>query len=323
MSNSGATVAGRHPVEFTGGADGKTMHALAGPEELGPPVKPAPRVLMGMPAYIGVVPAAMQAMFNFASAVPGRCCTPKVLPFSHHCGSFNAIYCTALNARREMGLTHLCVHHQDVVPEPNYVDIALDVMDRDGLDLLAAVVPIKGEEGMTSVAALDRDTLHTRRLSRKECLELPPTFRSEDLRRLGWKNHLLLPVAGLFFLRITDDAKLFDGRGNSRLWFESPSRILRDMNGTYVSAVWDEGWNFSLQAYLAGMTVAATTEIALNHVGGGAWSNEEWKPRDPWETDACQTDYTWALGKCPRSLYGDKKEKSVTLVGPDGKAVTP
>lgn len=260
-----------------------------------------PKVFIGMPAYIGVQPAAMQAMLSFASQVPGRCCTPKILPFSHHCGSFNALYATALNTRAEYGTTHFVIQHQDVVPEPFYVDLLLDVMDREDVDVLAPVVPIKDEKLMTSTAALDVDTQHTRRLSMKEVLALPPTFRSEDLKQLGWKNHLLLPIAGLFIMRLTDDKKLFDALGNSRLWFESASRILRDRSGTFISAVWDEGWNISIQMMLAGMKVAATTEIALNHVGGGSWSNETDRPAEPWETDACLTDQSWILSKCAKT----------------------
>lgn len=274
----------------------------------------APRVFMAMPAYLGVQPAAMQALFSFSSRVPGRCCTPKVMPFSHHCGSFNALLAAALNCREEMGLTHFCMHHQDVEPEPWYVDKALDIMDRDGLDVLACAVPIKDSKRMTSVAVLDRDTLHTRRLSVKEVRQLPMTFTKEDLPKLGWKNHLLLPVAGLFFMAL-DPEKILDERGNSRLWFESPSRIVRDQSGAYISAVWDEGWNISVQMLLAGMSVGCTREIALAHLGGGAWTLDEEAPA-AWETDACLTDQSWTLGKCGQSPEKPRRGQKPSLYTP-------
>lgn len=269
-----------------------------------------PKVFIGMPAYLGVQPAALQAADRFATQVDGRCLVPKVLPFSHHCGSFNALWCTALNVRKEFGLTHFVMHHQDVAPELWYVDKLLAEMARAEADCLCVVLPIKDEKGMTSTAVLNRDTLCTRRLSMAEVHQLPPTFTAADLPKLGWKNHLLLPVAGLFICR-------FDESWVEKVWFESASRIVRDQAGTFVSAVWDEGWNVSIQMQQLGVRVAATRAICANHLGGGAWGNEE--PWGEWVTDACETDQSWILSKTPEQMSDSDRWAAKVAAGAQWK----
>lgn len=251
------------------------------------------RVFIGMPSYGGVQPAALQSADLFASKTPGRCLLPKVMPLSHHCGAMNALIATAWNSRRETGANRFAMIHQDVAPALWWIDKAEEELTRTGADCLAMVVPIKDEKGMTSVGILNRRTLCTRRLSMEEICQLPRTFSADDLAAIGYKEHILMPIAGLFYAKLDDRWR--NPSGGSRFWFESPSRIIEDQAGNWVSAVWDEGWNLSIQMLQAGFKVLASRAVLLNHLGGGVWGNEE--PWGEWKTDAAETDQSWVIGR--------------------------
>ncbi len=49
-------------------------------------------------------------------------------------------------------------------------------MDRVGADVIATVVPIKDNRGLTSTGLQDPDTLQIRRLTMTEVFRLPVTF---------------------------------------------------------------------------------------------------------------------------------------------------
>lgn len=248
-----------------------------------------PKVFVGQPVYLGAHPHAVLGATSYASQVTGRtvykCCES---PF--HCGNFNSLWCVALNTRKEFGWTHHAMLHQDVQPEKYWVDKALAIMDREDVDLLSVVLPLKDDHGLTSTAVLNKDTLGTRRLTMTEIVNyLPPTFRTSDLKKsLGHKNHLLLHGSGMWICRFT-------APWIEKVWFECPAKILPLADGSFMSAVWDEGWNFSLQLYQLGLKIACTREISANHLGGGVWGNEEaW---GEWMTDGGDTSQEWILGK--------------------------
>jgi hypothetical protein len=247
-----------------------------------------PKVFIGQPVYLAAHPQAVLGATAYASEVPGRT-VYRCMESPFHCGNFNALWCTALNSRKEFGWTHFAMIHQDVQPERWWVDRLISLMSEHGVSLLGVVLPLKDDHGLTSTAVLNKDTLTTRRLSMKEIHQyLPPTFRTRDLKALGHKNSLLLHGSGLWICDFTQPWV-------EHVWFECPAKILALANGTFASAVWDEGWNFSLQLYQQGLKIACTRQVLANHLGGGVWGNEE--PWGEWETDGGDTSQSWILGK--------------------------
>ena len=258
-----------------------------------PRVFPEPRVFVAQPVYLNAIPAAILGATAYASRIPNRtiykCCES---PF--HCANFNSLWCVAYNCRKKFGLTDYAMLHQDVQPERWWVDKGLEIRQRERVDLLSVALPIKDDHGLTSTAVLNTRTLATRRLTMTEIVRyLPPTFTSADLPKLGYKEHVLLHGSGMW---LCDFTKEVNGQPwMEQVWFEAPSRILPLADGTLMSAVWDEGWNFSVQMYNLGMTLAVTREIKANHLGGGVWGNEEeW---GEWETDGGDTSQEWILGR--------------------------
>jgi hypothetical protein len=252
---------------------------------------PDPRVYIGLPFYDRVYPQTMLAATAYASDVPGRCAVPQIMGSGFHCANFNALWAAALNTRKEVGWTHLAMIHSDVHPTMFWVDLLLAEMAKTGADVLCVVLPIKDDKRITSIGVLNKDTLCTRRLTMKEINNyLPPTFASEDLKALGHKNHLLMPVAGLF---VCDFTKPWI----EKVWFEAPSRIIQQPDGTFISAVWDEGWNLSLQMHQLGLKILATQVVPARHLGGGEWDNQT--DDGGWETDGGDTSQAWILGRTP------------------------
>jgi hypothetical protein len=92
-----------------------------------------------------------------------------------------------------------------------------------------------------------------------------------------------------------------------QVWFEAPSRIIRGGDGTRLSSVWDEGWNFSVQLAQMGVKCAYTREIAANHIGFEAWGNQV--PLDTaHESDSGDMDYSWILSRTPSN--GQQRQSS-------------
>lgn len=247
------------------------------------------KIFVGMPAYQYVTAQALMAATVWPSATPKRCAVPFVIGGSSHCSNFNALWCHALNSRGKYPWTHFLMIHQDVEPERFFVDKLLIEMKEKELDVICVVLPIKDELGMTSVGLLNKKTLSTRRLSMKEIVRyLPTTFTTADLPKLGYKHHVLMPVAGLFLADFTQPWV-------EKVWFEAPSRILQNVAGEFMAYVWDEGWNFSLQLMQLGVRVGATRIVPTNHLGNGVWGNsEEW---GEWDTDASEVFQEWILGR--------------------------
>jgi hypothetical protein len=140
-------------------------------------------------------------------------------------------------------------------------------------------------------------TMCTRRLAMKEILHLPVTFTNDNLPTIGYKNHILLHGSGLWMA----DINLPWGK----LWHESPSRILEDVSGNFFSAVWDEGWNLTIQMLQLNLRVAHTRCVDAKHLGGGVWDDCT-DEISQWETDAGDTDQSWILGRCEKTTKADQ-----------------
>jgi hypothetical protein len=156
--------------------------------------------------------------------------------------------------------------HDDIAPQPGWLDIMLHIMDREKVDVLSAIVPQKTMQGFTSTAfGTGALGCQLKRLTMKEAYAGPATIKSADL----------LVNTGLM---------LVDMR---KPWVEKVCFKFEDdiakVDGKYVPVEISEDWYFSREARAYGAKLAATREIGVKHFGRAAYVNTQ-----PWgsaETD--------------------------------------
>lgn len=201
---------------------------------------------------------------------------------------FNLLLCDALNARREYPVTHLAMLHDDVCPEPGWLDVMLDELEASGADFLSAVVPIKNGAGLTSTAVdMVGAPWVVRRLSMKEVFDLPETFTLADIPWVGAER--LLVNTGLWITRLDTWAERIFPRDNATgksrqadLFFTDRARIIQAPDGEYLAEDISEDWDFSRQLDALGVTVAATRKVPLYHERPEFTSSNVW---GAWQTD--------------------------------------
>jgi hypothetical protein len=173
--------------------------------------------------------------------------------------------------------------HNDVVPEPGWLDILLDEMAAHDADLMSAVIPIKDPIcGLTSTG-IDSDNPFEveRRITMTELFELPETFTSVDC---GYGSDRLLVNTGCFVLDFTKDWRKFTNPdGTLKLCFTSPDRIGRRADGQWECQHAPADWGFSRYLNSLGLKVMATRKVRVMHMGDMGYANDHaW---GDWTTD--------------------------------------
>jgi hypothetical protein len=163
--------------------------------------------------------------------------------------AFNTLYAKALNMRESHGVTHFAMIHSDIVPDAHWLDVLYLEMGKYKADLISAVVPVRGDSGMTSTAVETGDPWAARPLSLKECFDYPETWTSADL----------LVNTGLMLLDL--NASKF---GTSRRAFHQQDRVVLK-NDKHVAETIPEDWDFSRQVRGSGGRVYATRKVGLYH----------------------------------------------------------
>jgi hypothetical protein len=176
--------------------------------------------------------------------------------------NFNALWTQALNSR-EQGTTHFCMLHEDISPEPYWLDKMLRIMGETDADILSVVSPMKDNRGLTSTA-LDEplgdadQRYRVRRLTLTEIHAKPAT----------WTDEKLLVNSGLMLVKLDDRCE--------KLWFEFNDAIVKNKDGKWGAVGMSEDWNFSRKAHQLGMKIFVTREISLQHLGMARYSNGLW-----------------------------------------------
>lgn len=193
--------------------------------------------------------------------------------------NFNALWAEALNRRGD--ITHFAMLHNDVAPEPGWLDTLVREMQLVGADLVSAVCPLKDTRGLTSTAVYDPGANTLRRLSVSECGRLPATFDGAQARGLFQREApspewLLLVNTGCWVCRFAEPWV-------EEAWFEERNRIVRRDDGKFEAQCMPEDWTFSLRLGVSGLRVFATTAVKLAHHGDFGYPNHgKW---GLWETD--------------------------------------
>lgn len=228
-----------------------------------------PVVFLGIPHRGTLTPGTLKAVLT-----AGKVC--RLLPYERSCSllthNFNLLWCAALNRREAEGITHFVMLHDDIEPEPDWLDSLLEEYDASGADILAAVSPIKDRRGLTSTALFDPETKSISRLTVRQVAAIKrDTFDSFDV---GQPEKLLLANTGLW---ICDIRKPWVDQA----CFRQLDRIIRDPDGMLRPSTLSEDWLFSLDAHARGQVVKCTKRIKLKHYGiagytsGGDWGEVE------------------------------------------------
>ncbi len=173
--------------------------------------------------------------------------------------SFNTCWCEMLNTK---DMDYFVMLHADVITEGAWIDTLIDELEKNKLDVLSVVLPLKDEKGITSTGILSKDDQVTR-LTLKEVHSLPVTFTAKETPYEG----TLLVNTGMWIAKSGDWMKDFDGfRAHSQI-------ILKD--GKYETVNSPEDWDMSVVFNGFGLKVAATTLVKAGHVGKKSYPNYE------------------------------------------------
>lgn len=188
----------------------------------------------------------------------------RVNSFSILTKNFNILWTAALNMRDD-GVTHFAMLHEDIGPEPWWLDKMMTLMTHNQADILSVIVPIKNNEGMTSTA-LDVPVptqkipfpWRVQRLTMHEVGALAPTFTHSKL----------LVNTGLMLVDIRKPWV-------EQCWFEFKDEIIPDPLDPrkFIAVGSPEDWNFSRRARALGASIWATREIRVEHWGRSRWAN--------------------------------------------------
>lgn len=200
---------------------------------------------------------------------------------AYQCGSllaanFNQLWCLALNlVHRGEKIDYFAMLHDDITPEPYWLDKLIDELEAKQLDMLSVVVPIKDIRGMTSTGLCrepDDQLYHWApwaKLSMHDVHQLPETFTAEDAGRP------LLLNTGCWVIKWNQDVC-------RRLHFEINDQIrFNTQLGQYQSFTEPEDWNFSRQCHELGLRIGATRKIRVEHRGETDFTNAY-----PWGKDS-------------------------------------
>lgn len=243
------------------------------------------RAFLGMPSYGDMTAGAALGFFR---ASLGRVMVDGqeqalVVDRVHRAGSllaniFNGLWCSCINTHRNgRPVDYFAMLHSDVEPPEGWLDSLIDEMESRDLDLLGVVVPIKSQQGLTSIALQNPNGDSWRplcRLTMQEVMKLPETFTAEDV------GYELLLNTGCWVCR-------FDMAWATQVKFTINDEIRFDEKlGGYVAEVEPEDWYFSRRCREIGLRIGATRKVPLNHAGTQRFHNTQ-----PWGHMAFDSEF--------------------------------
>ncbi len=219
------------------------------------------RVFLAIPNYGCIHPETVASIMQASQQVQvftrvGASCSLLAM-------SFNGFWCQALNARKELGLTHFAMIHSDIEAEAGWLDKLLSEQQRVKADVLSAIIPIKSELGDTSTGIYDHYKKCVSRLSLERVHQLPQTF---DITAVGDRGQALVVNTGLW---ICDFTKPWV----EKVHFAILDHIVKEEDGQFQPRNFPEDWNFSIQCVGFGVKVFATRCVKIDHLGNAKYPN--------------------------------------------------
>lgn len=214
--------------------------------------------------------------------------------------NFNILWGRALARAKAGDITHFAQLHADMAPEPNWLDVLIEEMDKKQVSFLSAIPALKDKRLLTSCGIGNPASEWTgsfRRLTvwemaRREwrvpgrgMVQFGETFDAGDL---GYPDKFMLHNNGCFVADLRDERFFMtDGNGELAAFFHFVKRMRPvEHNGNHGFALdgESEDWAFSRRIHLLGIHSAATSRVFLNH-GGFPNRIMQDKERLPWFQD--------------------------------------
>lgn len=216
-----------------------------------------PFIFLGIPAYGGIVPQALDGLALAASKYRWH---RQVESTSATGQTFNTLWCRCLSNRHRHGFTHFAMHHADIAVDPDWLDVLLDEMVRVGADVLSVTSPIKDHRGLTSSGWMHPETRKLIRFTMREIMQLPETF---DAAGAGKQGHWLMVNTALWIARLDHPwVEEFPG-------FNMLTGIKREEDGSWGTRMFSEDWNWSSWLGERGdVRVFQTRKVGLAHYDG-------------------------------------------------------
>lgn len=170
--------------------------------------------------------------------------------------TWNSVWCQALNQRKH-GATHYAMIHADLYPENFWIDRLLEIMEREGAEIVSAVVANKDDTGLVSTAIDGRDPFNAHRFTLSQLAAYKPTITSP---------HLLVNN-GLMLVDLSS-------HWVEQVWYENSNKIVRNEQGEWSARSMSDDWTFARKANDLGAKVFATREIRVVHVGEAKFPNQ-------------------------------------------------
>lgn len=231
---------------------------------------PQAKIVLGMPGYDGRVGGTSAIAFWRLACRDMSKVDNVYRGGSLLASNFNRLWVYALNAVHQgERVDYFAMLHDDVGPEPYWLDKLIDELEERQLDVLSVVVPIKDKRGITSTAlAGDTPWVQFSKLTMHDVYQLPETFTAEDVGRP------LLLNTGCWVMKWNQEIC-------RQLKFEIRDRVVfNTVLGCYQSQTEPEDWHFSRQCNELGLKIGATRKIGLEHTGVMKFKNDH-----VWGTD--------------------------------------
>ncbi len=182
----------------------------------------------------------------------------------------NVLWSMAIDRYEAGEIDAFALIHADIGAEPGWLDVLNEEREKVGADVISAVVPIKDDRGLTSTSVDDTgDDWLWRRLTFTNIHAMPKTFTDADVGGpLCLNTGLMLVKFGPWCLKESSPGYL-----DIRFRFEHAIR--KESNGKRRVLFKPDDWLLSRQFREAGLKLAATRQVCLNHCGGDfQWNNQ-------------------------------------------------
>jgi hypothetical protein len=153
--------------------------------------------------------------------------------------------------------------HADINPPGYWLDTMIGTMRRKGGTFLSACVSIKDDSGRISCAMCGEGEPHYI-LTESDLVKLPAVFTGYDVNKTLGINGDLLVNTGLWVADMSADWVY-------KVWFELKSGISWDNYKQAHVSQESEDWLLSKMLHKLGVTVWATQEMRIGHLGQKEW----------------------------------------------------
>jgi hypothetical protein len=240
-------------------------------------IKPAQapeKVFLGTPTRTGQLSGGTaQAVYH--DVTKHRIALFRLNQFTNLECNYNMLLCDALNLRDHDGIVWFAMLHDDVNPEPFWLDTLIDEALTHDADLMSAHVPLKDMRGYTSTAMSDPDCdwIPFVRFTLKQIHHelMPPTLDTvtaiQALRDLPEEYRVECPAHSQLLTNTGCMVMRVDRPWMDHICFHKHDSIVYE-GGSWQAMTWTEDWLLAQDLQDAGAKVMATRKVNLSHWDG-------------------------------------------------------